>query len=153
MASTRPPASPSRAATGTRSTPCPSTTASASAPIYLGINAIDFSGYPDCRPEFLDAFRAVARAGTRRGAEGHPFDVRAPLLRLRKSDIVRLAVELAVPIAWTLSCYDPPDPTADASRSPSLAAPSLHCGRCDACHLRRRGFLEAGLPDPTAYAD
>lgn len=121
--------------------------------IYLGINALDFSGYPDCRPEFLEAFRAVARAGTRRGAEGHPVDVRAPLLRLRKADIVRLAVELAVPIAWTLSCYDPPETTtAPSPHGPSAQAPSLHCGRCDACHLRRRGFLEAGLPDPTAYA-
>ncbi len=117
--------------------------------IYLGINAVDFSGYPDCRPEFLEAFRAVARAGTRRGSEGRPFDVRAPLLRLRKAEIVRLAVELGVPVAWTLSCYDPLPPP--SPYGPSAQAPALHCGRCDACHLRRRGFIEAGLADPTSY--
>ena len=112
--------------------------------IYLGINAVDYSGYPDCRPEFLDAFREVASLGTRRGADGGPVDFLAPLLRSSKADIVRLAHELRVPVALTLSCYDPlPPRTADGT--------AVHCGRCDACLLRRRGFIDAGVPDPSTY--
>ena len=110
--------------------------------VYLGINALDYSGYPDCRPEFLDAFREVARLGTKRGVEGRPIEFRAPLLRETKAGIARLAVSLGVPVAETLSCYDP---VGGGGR------PVLHCGRCDACLLRRRGFREAGIPDPTAY--
>jgi 7-cyano-7-deazaguanine synthase len=106
--------------------------------VYLGINALDTSGYPDCRPAFLDAFRAVAALGTRRGVEGDPIEFRAPLLSDTKADIARRATALGVPVADTLSCYDPVGP--------------LHCGRCDACRLRRRGFSEARLPDPTRYA-
>ena len=112
--------------------------------IYLGINALDTSGYPDCRPEFLEAFRAVARLGTKRGVEGRPVDLRAPLLRLSKAGIASLAVSLGVPVAETLSCYDPL-----AARVP--AGPAIHCGRCDACQLRREGFRAAGLADPTTY--
>ncbi len=112
--------------------------------VYLGINALDYSGYPDCRPEFLDAFREVGRLGTKRGVEGRPFDYRAPLLRESKAGIVRLAVSLKVPIAQTLSCYDPLE-------APDASIPAVHCGRCDACLLRRRGFAAAGLPDPTRY--
>jgi 7-cyano-7-deazaguanine synthase len=114
--------------------------------IYVGVNALDYSGYPDCRPEFLDAFRAVARLGTKRGIEGRPIDVRAPLLRETKAGIARLATELGVPIADTLSCYDP------VPRHAKPVASPLHCGRCDACQLRRKGFAEAGLSDPTEYA-
>lgn len=113
--------------------------------IYLGINAVDYSGYPDCRPEFLEAFREVARLGTKRGADGKPVAFSAPLLRLSKADIVRLARELGVPIEWTLSCYDPLPPR-------TAGGTAVHCGRCDACHLRRRGFLDAGVADPTTYA-
>jgi 7-cyano-7-deazaguanine synthase len=106
--------------------------------VYLGVNALDTSGYPDCRPAFLEAFRAVAAAGTRRGAEGDPIEYRAPLLHDTKADVARRATTLGVPVALTLSCYDP--------------AGGLHCGRCDACLLRKRGFSEARLPDPTRYA-
>ena len=112
--------------------------------IYVGVNALDSSGYPDCRPEFLEAFRAVARLGTRRGVEGRPFDLRAPLLALSKAGIAKLALSLGVPVAETLSCYDPLP-----ARSP--VGPAVHCGRCDACSLRRKGFREAGLADPTTY--
>jgi 7-cyano-7-deazaguanine synthase len=112
--------------------------------VHLGVNALDYSGYPDCRPAFLDAFREVARVGTKRGVEGRPVLYRAPLLERSKAEIARLAVETGVPIAETLSCYDPPP-----SRGGRGAV--LHCGRCDACRLRRRGFEEAGLDDPTTY--
>jgi 7-cyano-7-deazaguanine synthase len=113
--------------------------------VYVGVNALDYSGYPDCRPEFLDAFREVARVGTRRGVEGRPIEFVAPLLQLTKAGIARLAAETGVPVAMTLSCYDPPPPRAGSQ--------VVHCGRCDACLLRRRGFEEAGLPDPTSYAE
>ena len=112
--------------------------------IYLGINAVDYSGYPDCRPEFLEAFRAVARLGTKRGVEGAPVAFVAPLIGLAKAGIVRLARDLGVPVGDTLSCYDPRPPRA-------AGGPAVHCGRCDACLLRRKGFLDAGLPDPTLY--
>lgn len=113
--------------------------------VFLGINQVDCSGYPDCRPEFLEAFRAVARLGTRRGADGRPVAFVAPLLGLSKAGIVRLARELGVPIAATLSCYDPVAPV-------PAGGTAVHCGRCDACLLRRRGFADAGAPDPTSYA-
>lgn len=112
--------------------------------VFVGVNALDYSGYPDCRPAFLDAFREVARLGTQRGVEGRPTRVEAPLLSATKAQIAALATSLHVPVADTLSCYDPVVP-------PSAGGRPLHCGRCDACQLRRRGFLEAGLPDPTAY--
>ena len=113
--------------------------------VYLGINALDSSGYPDCRPEFLDAFREAARLGTKRGVEGRPVEFRAPLLSETKAGIVRLALSLQVPVEMTLSCYDPPPSRGDD-------VPAAHCGRCDACRLRRRGYQQAGLPDPTTYA-
>ena len=104
--------------------------------IYLGINAIDYSGYPDCRPEFLNAFRRLARLGTRTGVEeGVPIDVRAPLLRLDKAAVVRLGDRRHVPWELTWSCYA-------GGRRP--------CGRCDACRLRAKGFAEAGRVDPAA---
>jgi 7-cyano-7-deazaguanine synthase len=102
--------------------------------IYLGANAIDYSGYPDCRPEFLRAFERVARLGTRRGVEGHPTRLRAPLLRLSKAQIVRKGERLGVPWGLTWSCYA-------GGRSP--------CGRCDACRLRALGFRVAGVRDPS----
>ncbi|HZY04963.1 MAG TPA: 7-cyano-7-deazaguanine synthase QueC [Anaeromyxobacteraceae bacterium] len=106
--------------------------------LFIGVNAIDYSGYPDCRPAFLAAFARLARLATRAGVEGRRFSVHAPLLRLSKAGIVRLGTRLGVPYALTLSCYDP--------------ARGRACGRCDACRLRRRGFEEAGVPDPTRYA-
>jgi 7-cyano-7-deazaguanine synthase len=103
--------------------------------LWIGANAVDYSGYPDCRPPFLEAFAVVAREGTRRGAAGRGFAVRAPLLHRTKGEIVRLALELGVPLARTVSCYQP---------GPS----GRPCGVCDACFLRAKGFLEAGIPDP-----
>jgi 7-cyano-7-deazaguanine synthase len=106
--------------------------------IFLGVNAIDYSGYPDCRPAFLRAFEKLARVATKAGVEGRPLRIRAPLLRLSKAGIVRLGTRLGVPYRLTLSCYDPVGGRA--------------CGECDACSLRRKGFEEAGIPDPTEYA-
>jgi 7-cyano-7-deazaguanine synthase len=105
--------------------------------IYVGVNAIDYSGYPDCRPEFLRAFEKVARLATRAGVSGRPLRIRAPLLRLSKAEIVKLGTRLGVPYRVTQSCYDPVGTRA--------------CGRCDACVLRQKGFAEAGVPDPTLY--
>jgi 7-cyano-7-deazaguanine synthase len=107
--------------------------------LFLGVNAVDYSGYPDCRPAFLEAFQEVARLGTVAGTEhGIAFAVHAPLLRLGKAAIIRRGIELGVDYSLTVSCYDP-DPG------------GLACGRCDSCTLRRRGFAEAGVPDPTRY--
>jgi 7-cyano-7-deazaguanine synthase len=107
--------------------------------IYLGINAVDYSGYPDCRPEFLAAFQEVARLGTRAGVEGGEVRLQAPLAGLDKAGIIRLGVSLGVDYALTHSCYDP-------------GAAGRACGACDSCQLRRRGFERAGVPDPTVYA-
>ncbi len=105
--------------------------------LFLGVNAIDYSGYPDCRPEFLRAFERLARVATKAGVEGERLRIHAPLLRLSKAGIVRLGTRLGVPYHLTLTCYDPVRGRA--------------CGRCDACTLRRKGFEEAGVPDPTRY--
>lgn len=105
--------------------------------LLIGANAVDYSGYPDCRPEFLAAFEELARKATRAGVEGRRIRVHAPLLRLSKAEIVHEAVRLGVDLASTLSCYRP-----DAAGRP--------CGGCDACILRARGFREAGLEDPGA---
>jgi 7-cyano-7-deazaguanine synthase len=108
--------------------------------IFLGANVLDYSGYPDCRPEFLTAFEKVANLGTKAGVDGgQPFRVLAPLLRCTKADIIRRGSELGVPFQLTHSCYDP-------------TLNSLACGLCDACILRRKGFAEAGVEDPTQYA-
>ena len=109
------------------------------ADIVAGMNALDYSGYPDCRPEFVRAFESVARLGTSAGVAGTPFRVHTPLMRLDKAGIIRLGASLGVDFGITHSCYDP-------------AADQAACGRCDACVLRSRGFREAGLPDPTRYA-
>ncbi len=103
--------------------------------LFLGVNAIDYSGYPDCRPEFLEAFERLANLATRAGIEGRRFRIHAPLLRMTKGQIVKLALELGVDLASTVSCYDP-------------GPGSRPCGECDACKLRRRGFREAGVADP-----
>jgi 7-cyano-7-deazaguanine synthase len=106
--------------------------------IHIGANAIDYSGYPDCRPPFIAAFNALAAVATRAGLEGHAPVVLAPLIAMSKADIVRTGVRLGVDYAMTVSCYQA-DETGAA------------CGRCDACRLRAQGFREAGLPDPTRY--
>ena len=103
--------------------------------LFLGVNAIDYSGYPDCRPEFLAAFEKLAGLATKAGVDGRSFRIHAPLLRLTKGEIVRRAVELGVDLSLPLSCYDP-----DEGGSP--------CRTCDACLLRARGFREAGMEDP-----
>ena len=104
--------------------------------IVIGVNALDYSGYPDCRPEFLEAFERVAALATKAGVEGKPLRILAPLLQLSKADIIRRGLALGVDYGLTLSCYDPrPD------GSP--------CGHCDSCQLRARGFSEAGVADPT----
>jgi 7-cyano-7-deazaguanine synthase len=106
--------------------------------IFTGANAVDYSGYPDCRPEYLAAFEAMANLATKRAVEGHPIALRSPIVRLTKAQIVRRGHELGVDFALTVSCYD-----ADAQ--------GRACGRCESCRLRREGFAIAGLPDPTRY--
>jgi len=109
--------------------------------IFIGANAIDYSGYPDCRHEFLEQFERLAQVATKAGVEGRShYRIHAPLLSLSKADIIRTGHEAGVDFALTHSCYDP---------SPE----GLACGACDSCELRRRGFLEAGIPDPTRYQD
>jgi 7-cyano-7-deazaguanine synthase len=104
--------------------------------IYIGVNALDYSGYPDCRPEFIKAFEHMSNLATKTGVEGRTrIHIRTPLMELSKADIVRLGRELKVPFELTRSCYDP-DPA------------GLPCGGCDSCLLRARGFREAGIPDP-----
>ena len=106
--------------------------------LFIGVNAVDYSGYPDCRPEFIAAFEQVARLGTKAGAEGAAIRVRAPLVKLSKAEIVRLGVSLKVDYSLTVSCY-----TADEG--------GRACGVCDSCRLRHQGFVDAGLKDPTVY--
>lgn len=107
--------------------------------LFIGVNAVDYSGYPDCRPEFIRAFEAMANLATRAGVEGARFRVHAPLAGLSKAEIITRGTALGVNYALTHSCYDP-DPLARA------------CGRCDSCLIRRHGFQQAGIPDPTRYA-
>jgi 7-cyano-7-deazaguanine synthase len=103
--------------------------------IVVGVNALDYSGYPDCRPEFVAAFENVARLGTRAGVEGSPFRIHTPLISLTKADIIRRGVELGLDFGLTHSCYDPPPD-------------GRPCGRCDSCLLRAKGFREAKVADP-----
>jgi len=107
--------------------------------LFIGANAVDYSGYPDCRPAFIRAFEQVANLGTKAGDEGARFTVHAPLIRMSKAAIIRRGVELGVDLSLTHSCYDP-DPATGAA-----------CGSCDSCTLRRVGFEHAGVPDPTRY--
>jgi len=108
--------------------------------LYIGVNAIDYSGYPDCRPAFIRAFESLANVATAAAVEGRArYTVHAPLLQLSKAEIIRRGTSLGVPYALTHSCYDP-----DAA--------GRACGHCDSCRLRRRGFMDAGVPDPTPYA-
>jgi len=109
------------------------------ADIFIGVNAIDYGGYPDCRPEFIEAFETLANLGTKAGIEGRRFQIHAPLIKFSKAEIVRKALELDVDLSLTRTCYDP---------SPT----GLACGECDSCLLRLKGFREAGIEDPIRYA-
>jgi 7-cyano-7-deazaguanine synthase len=108
--------------------------------LYIGVNAVDYSGYPDCRPEFIAAFQALAAVATRRAVEGAPLVLRAPLLHMTKAEIVRRGIALGVDYSLTVSCYQ-------------AGEEGAACGLCDACRLRQAGFEAAGVPDPTRYRD
>ncbi|UCE06510.1 MAG: 7-cyano-7-deazaguanine synthase QueC [bacterium] len=108
--------------------------------IFIGANAIDFSGYPDCRPEFLAAYEKMANLGTKAGVEGKRLTIHTPLLNLKKAQIIKKGIALGVDYSMTLSCYDP-------------SSEGKACGQCDSCLLRKKGFHEAAVPDPTIYQD
>lgn len=112
---------------------------SGSSDIFIGVNALDYSGYPDCRPEFIASFAETARLGTKQGVEGSPFTIHAPLQHMTKADIASECERLQLDPQWSWSCYDP-------------TPEGLACGMCDSCRLRRKGFAEAGVDDPTLYA-
>lgn len=105
------------------------------ADIFLGVNALDYSGYPDCRPEFVEAYQRLAHLATKSGVTGNVMTIHTPLMRMTKSEIIQLGIQLGVPFEWTSSCYDP-------------APNGRPCGACDSCRLRAKGFDEAGLSDP-----
>ncbi|WP_374295594.1 7-cyano-7-deazaguanine synthase QueC [Sphingomonas sp.] len=107
--------------------------------LFIGVNALDYSGYPDCRPEFIAGFERLAELATKAGVEGEPFRIQAPLQHMTKADIVREGTRLGLDLGMSWSCYDP-------------APGDLHCGSCDSCRLRSKGFADAGIADPTAYA-
>ena len=106
--------------------------------IFIGVNAVDYSGYPDCRPEYIAAFEALANLATKAGVEGRKMTIHTPLMTLGKGEIIRAGVALGVDYALTVSCYQ-------------VTEDGLACGKCDSCRLRRQGFLDAGLADPTRY--
>ncbi|MGI6454332.1 MAG: 7-cyano-7-deazaguanine synthase QueC [bacterium] len=106
--------------------------------IFIGVNALDYSGYPDCRPEFIDAYTRMANVGTKAGVEGHPFQIHTPLIHWTKAEIIQKGMKLGIDYAQTISCYDPDEE-------------GRACGACDSCLLRKRGFQETGVPDPTRY--
>lgn len=106
--------------------------------IFCGVNAVDYSGYPDCRPEYIEAFQKLAHLATKQGVEGSPVQICAPLQNMHKADIIKKGTDLGVDYSLTLTCYDPDD----SGRA---------CGHCDACHLRKKGFQEADIEDPTEY--
>ncbi|HEY0721484.1 MAG TPA: 7-cyano-7-deazaguanine synthase QueC [Gammaproteobacteria bacterium] len=106
--------------------------------IFIGVNAVDYSGYPDCRPEFIRAYEQMANLATRAGVEGRPFTIHAPLITLSKAEIIRQGVALGVDYGQTISCYNPD-------------SEGRACGRCDSCRLRAAGFAQAGVADPTRY--
>jgi 7-cyano-7-deazaguanine synthase len=108
------------------------------ADIFLGVNAVDYSGYPDCRPEFIEAFETLANVGTKAGVEGRRFQIHTPLIKFSKAEIIRKAVEFGVDLSLTHSCYDP-------------TPEGLACAECDSCLLRLKGFREAGIEDPIRY--
>ncbi|MFL5348690.1 MAG: 7-cyano-7-deazaguanine synthase QueC [Hyalangium sp.] len=108
--------------------------------LYIGVNAVDYSGYPDCRPEFIRAFESLANLATKAGVEGARFKIHAPLSGMTKAEIIREGTRLGVDYGMTHSCYDPD-------------AQGRACGRCDSCLLRKKGFQEAGVPDPTLYTE
>lgn len=107
--------------------------------VFIGVNALDYSGYPDCRPEFIASFAETARLGTKAGVEGKPFTIHAPLQQLTKADIARECARLGLDPSWSWSCYDP-------------TPEGLACGSCDSCRLRKKGFAEAGIADSTTYS-
>ncbi|WP_066812785.1 7-cyano-7-deazaguanine synthase QueC [Sphingomonas asaccharolytica] len=113
--------------------------ASGARDLVIGVNALDYSGYPDCRPEFVAAFEEMAALATKAGVEGDRFRIHAPLQHMTKADIVREGTRLGLDLGMSWSCYDP-------------APGGVHCGLCDSCRLRGKGFQEAGIPDPTRYA-
>jgi 7-cyano-7-deazaguanine synthase len=106
--------------------------------LFIGVNAVDYSGYPDCRPEFIEAFRRLAAVATKAAVEGRPLAIHAPLIEMSKAEVIRLGVSLGVDYRLTVSCYQADEDGAA-------------CGRCEACRLRRAGFEAAGVPDPTRY--
>ena len=106
--------------------------------IFVGVNAVDYSGYPDCRPEYIESFEKMANLATRAGVEGDHFSIQAPLIKLTKAEIIQSGIKLGVDYSLTVSCYQ-----ADDS--------GVACGKCDSCRLRRQGFADAGVPDPTRY--
>lgn len=107
--------------------------------IFIGVNAVDYSGYPDCRPEFIAAFETMANLATRAGVEGQHLRIHAPLIDMTKGEIIKAGLDLGVDYGLTVSCYQ-------------ATAEGLACGRCDSCRLRRQGFIDAGVADPTRYA-
>jgi 7-cyano-7-deazaguanine synthase len=107
--------------------------------LFIGVNALDYSGYPDCRPAFIESFQRTVNLGTAAGTGGRTLRIHAPLITMSKAEIIRVGTALGVDYALTHSCYDP-------------AADGAACGACDSCQLRRRGFADAGVPDPTRYA-
>ncbi|MEQ8228423.1 MAG: 7-cyano-7-deazaguanine synthase QueC [Rhodospirillales bacterium] len=117
--------------------------------IFIGVNALDYSGYPDCRPDFIQAFERLANLATKEGVEAMEsgadgvFRIQAPLMDMTKADIIKTGQALGVDYGLTWSCYDP---------HPAPGGAPLHCGRCDSCQLRKKGFAEAGVSDPTGYA-
>jgi 7-cyano-7-deazaguanine synthase len=106
--------------------------------IFIGVNAVDYSGYPDCRPEFIAAFEVMANLATKAGVEGHPFTIHTPLIQLTKGEIIRQGTKLGVDYGLTISCYNPDEQ-------------GRACGVCDSCRIRAAGFRDAGVPDPTHY--
>ena len=108
--------------------------------IFIGVNAVDYSGYPDCRPEFIAAFEATANLATRAGVEGQKITIHTPLIDLSKGEIIKAGIDLGVDYSQTVSCYQ-------------ATHEGLACGRCDSCRLRRQGFVEAGVEDPTRYVN
>ena len=111
-----------------------------SADIFIGANALDYSGYPDCRPEFIRAFEDMANIGTKAGVSGEKITIHTPLISMKKSEIIKTGIQMGLDYSLTLSCYDPREDGAS-------------CGKCDSCLFRKKGFIDAGIPDPTLYRE